>query len=207
MTVGVTPPPHHPDRMKWNARYRKAALVGMSFAAIPWLEEALHAAGSSPSPTLELACGPSGTALELAAAGIDVTAVDVSDVALDQLRKEALRRGVSPRLSVLHADLETWTPPADAAYALVICSYFWSARVFEQACLAVRPGGVLAWEAPVHSPTSHSHVPSRWCVSNTEPASLLPSGFALISQTDAIRSNERSRRMIARRNGEEVVLP
>ena len=45
-------------------------------------------------PVLELASGPSGSALAAAAAGRNVTAVDVSDVALDMLAAEAQRRGV-----------------------------------------------------------------------------------------------------------------
>lgn len=48
--------------------------------------------GVPEGPVLELACGRSGTALGLTAAGRCVTAIDVSDTALVQLELEATRR-------------------------------------------------------------------------------------------------------------------
>ena len=104
----------HPDRRRWNARYD-----GQAQSFEPHDLAAAAAALTPPDgPVLELACGPSGSALAAAAAGRHVTAVDVSDVALRLLRAEAGRRGLLGRIDIVHADLVTWRPAA-AQYALV----------------------------------------------------------------------------------------
>lgn len=87
----------HPNRVDWNARYERAGSAHAPFAPVPWLADVLRA-GVPDGPVLELASGRSGTALALAAHGRQVTAIDVSDVALLQLDSEAVRRGVADRL-------------------------------------------------------------------------------------------------------------
>lgn len=81
----------HPDRIRWNAKYECADPTEAVFAPISWLGDVLQF-GVPEGPVLELACGRSGTALGLAAAGRCVTAIDVSDTALVQLELEATRR-------------------------------------------------------------------------------------------------------------------
>ena len=76
----------HPDRLRWNARY--AAGDPASFTPHPLAVRAL-ALELPPGPVLELACGPSGSALLAAEAGRAVTAVDVSEIGLGLLDAEA----------------------------------------------------------------------------------------------------------------------
>lgn len=90
----------HPNRVDWNARYERAGSAHAPFAPVPWLADVLRA-GVPDGPVLELASGRSGTALALAAHGRQVTAIDVSDVALLQLDSEAVRRGVADRLNLV----------------------------------------------------------------------------------------------------------
>src|SRR6185437_5582304 len=63
----------HPDRLKWNARYRH--LFAARFTPHPLAAAAL-ALPLPGGPVLDLASGPSGSALAAAAAGREVTAVD-----------------------------------------------------------------------------------------------------------------------------------
>ena len=79
-------PGDHPDRIKWNARY--AAGFVPSFTPHPLAVRALSH-GSAAGPMADLACGASGAALLAAANGRQVTAVDVSEVALRLLGAEA----------------------------------------------------------------------------------------------------------------------
>lgn len=58
----------HPDRIRWNAKYECADPTEAVFAPISWLGDVLQF-GVPEGPVLELACGRSGTALGLAAAG------------------------------------------------------------------------------------------------------------------------------------------
>lgn len=190
-------PTDHPDRVKWNDRYAMASTHGAEFGAGPWLEDVIGS-GLPKGPVLELACGLSGAALVFAALGRQVTAVDVSDVALRRLGEEGHRRGVLDRLTVVHADLTTWTT-ADAVYALVMCRFFWDAAVFGQACAAVAPGGLLVWEGPVLTEPPTSHVPAKWCLKEREPACLLSAEFSVLRQVENVASKGVSRRIIARR--------
>ena len=90
----------HPDRLRWNARYaaREAtftphplavAALALPLPDLPLPDLALPDRALPGLPVLELASGPSGSALLAAELGHRVTAVDVSDVGLDQLADEA----------------------------------------------------------------------------------------------------------------------
>ncbi len=186
----------HPDRLKWNARY--SAGSAPSFAAHPLAQEAM----AQPLPegaVLELACGPSGSALLAAAAGRPVTAVDASDVALSMLAGEARRRKVDDLITLVHADLGSWRPAA-GAFSLVLCTGFWDRAVFASATAAVRDGGLLGWEALTEAARrDRPHIPAQWCLGPSEPASLLPPGFTVVSQHDVGQEPPARRSLLARR--------
>jgi SAM-dependent methyltransferase len=187
-------PDRHPDRLRWNARY--AGGFQPSFTAHPLAEAALEM-DLPAGPVADLACGPSGTALLAAAHGRRVTAVDVSEVALGLLRDEARRRGLEQLITFVHADLEAWRP-GPSAYALVLCTGFWSAPVFAAAVAAVASGGVIAWEAfTVEARLTRPSLPPQWCLGHGEPTSLLPAAFTVLAQSD-VPSRDR-RQMLARR--------
>jgi SAM-dependent methyltransferase len=184
--------PDHPDRLRWNTRYRDRA--DPAFAPHPLAVRALEQAPPG-GPVLDLACGPSGAALTAAGQGRPVTAVDVSDVALDLLGREARRRGLAERITLVHADLGTWRPAG--TYALVLCTGFWDEAVFATATGAVAPGGVLAWEAfTTEARRVRPHLPSAWCLGPGEPGTLLPAGFTVLDQHD---TPDATRRLLASR--------
>jgi SAM-dependent methyltransferase len=182
----------HPDRLRWNARYGGDFVP--DFAPHPLAQQALSMRLPA-GPVLELACGPSGSALLAAAAGRRVTAVDASDVALELLAAEAARRGLASLLTLTHADLSDYRP--DGGYALVLCTGFWDAAVFATAQAAVTGGGLIAWEALTEAARRHRpSLPARWCLRDGEPASLLPAQFELVEQHDV---GETRRQVLARR--------
>lgn len=183
----------HPDRVRWNARYAGGA--GGSVRAHPLAVRALRLPLPD-GPVLDLACGPSGGAMLAASAGRPVTAVDVSDVALDLLGAEARHRGVAGLITLVHADLSAWQPPH--AYALILCAGFWDRAVFGVATGAVAADGVLAWEAfTTDARRTRPSLPAAWCLGPDEPASLLPGGFTVTEQRD---TPDARRRLLARRH-------
>jgi hypothetical protein len=189
----------HPDRLRWNARY--GGDYAPSFRPHPLAATALRLMPAA-GPVLELASGPSGSALLAAAAGRLVTAVDASDVALAFLGNEAARRGLSEMLQLVQADLGLWRPAA-GRYALVLCTNFWDRGVFEAATRAVANEGVLAWESlTAAAREGKPDLPAQWCVGPGEPASLLPAGFEVLDQHDVPAppgQPARKRRLLARR--------
>jgi hypothetical protein len=150
-------------------------------------------------PVLELASGPSGSALLAAASGRPVTAVDASDVALRLLGEEAERRGLCAFVTIVHADLGQWGPEGEE-YSLVLAIGFWERAVFAAAAQAVARGGLIAWEALTEQAREVRHqLPAEWCVGAGEPASLLPAGYAVIDQSDVADAPVPRRRLLARR--------
>jgi SAM-dependent methyltransferase len=172
----------HPDRLRWNAKYARRTVGGPHPLAVRALSLALPE-----GPVLDLACGPSGSALLAAESGRAVTAVDISDVALDLLAGEARRRGLDERVTVVRADLAgrdadpaAWAPKG-RGYALVLCTGFWDRAVFAAAVGVVAAGGLLAWEAfTTEARRVRPGLPSAWCLRPGEPASLLPDGFTVL---------------------------
>ncbi|MGI5996946.1 methyltransferase domain-containing protein [Saccharomonospora viridis] len=188
------------DRLRWNARYRRSA---PDFTPHPLVAEAF-AAGMVDGPVLELACGRSGSALALAEAGRRVVAVDVSDVALQQLATEAKRRGVAARVACVQADLETFVPPR-GMFAFVLATRFWDAAVFDAAREAVSPGGLLGWEALALTDEDGSAVTSRFRVRHGTLGAALGPGWEVLletatGETAGLRPH-RSTRVLARALG------
>ena len=198
--------PDHPDRVRWNARYRDHALPGPGRPRL--LVEAL-AAGIPDGPVLELACGVSASALALAQMGRPVTAVDVSDVALELLLRAARELGLDGRIDVSHRDLYAYRPRT-RVFALVLCRRFWDPTVFAAGCDAASVGGVVAWESFLHDPAEGRIPPidPRYCLAPGEPASRLPAGFRLLGQSVHGEPGRRGVTMLARRTaGISFVTP
>lgn len=184
----------HPDRLRWNAKYGDAPALS---PAHPLMERALSL-GLPDGGVLDLASGPSGSALLAAEAGRDVTAVDVSEVALERLGTEARRRGLASLITLVQADLGGWRPRRPG-YALVLCTGFWDRAVFGRATGAVLPGGLLAWEAFTgDARRDRPRLPAEWCLGPGEPASLLPDGFTVLQPPPTTRATGK-RRLLARR--------
>jgi SAM-dependent methyltransferase len=149
---------------------------------------------------LDLASGPSGSALLAAAAGRRVTAVDISDSALGLLAAEAARRGLLEEISLVQADLTAWRPPP-GSYAVVLCTGYWDRDLFPPVANAVAEAGLLGWEAfTTDARRARPHLPAAWCLDTGEPASLLPAPFEILSQHDLPDDQAGTkRRLLARR--------
>ncbi len=189
----------HPDRLKWNARYREPKRQAPR-ESCPLYEQAATL-GYPEGPVLELACGMSAQALVQAEAGREVLAVDISNVALDRLRKEAMEQDLGARLTCVEADLNAWRPPANRKFALVICVMYWEQSVFDYAWPVVADGGLIAWQGFTldHLRYRASQNPD-WCFNEGEPANRLPvRRFSVLNEEDIDEGHRVIRRMVARR--------
>ncbi len=170
----------HRDRLRWNARYEGAS---PSFEPHPLAVGAL-ALPLPDGPVADLACGASGSALLAAAVGRQVTAVDVSELALGLLAREAGRRGLGSLIAVVQADLRTWVPEP-GSYALVLCTGYWDQAVFAAAAGAVAAGGALAWQAfTADARRARPGLCAEWCLDPGQPARLLPADFDVLDEHD-----------------------
>ncbi len=128
------------DAAFWDERYRSRDE--------PWSDDindrvADAVAGVEPGRALDAGCGEGADAIWLAEHGWDVTAADISSVALERGRAN----DATGRVKWLQADLLVWEPVA-AAYDLITAHFVHFPRpqreiVFRRLAAAVRPRGTL----------------------------------------------------------------
>lgn len=138
--------PAHDDPTEfWEHRYADkpriwSGRVNATLAAL--------VAGFAPARALDLGCGEGGDSLWLARQGWEVTAVDISSVAIERGRAAAIEAGIATdRLHWVAADLAGWTPPSE--YELVSACFLQSpvaldrGRILRTAAGRIVPGGHL----------------------------------------------------------------
>jgi thioredoxin reductase/2-polyprenyl-3-methyl-5-hydroxy-6-metoxy-1,4-benzoquinol methylase len=132
------------DRAWWEERYRSAPGL---WSGRPNDVLVAEAADLPPGRALDAGAGEGGDALWLAGRGWQVTALDLSEVALERGARAAADRGLSDRVEWRRADLVDEPPPA-AAYDLVTSAFLHPAadvreKVLAGLAAAVAPGGTL----------------------------------------------------------------
>jgi len=128
---------------KWDQRWREKAAT-TDRQVDPWLRRIfpIVAKDVAGGRALDLACGAGRNAIFLAEQGLEVTAADISSVALSQLRKEAQRRKLA--IKTLQLDLEVHEPHLpDGLFDLLIDFFFLSRPLLAQLSQIIRPGGFV----------------------------------------------------------------
>lgn len=111
------------------------------------LKDLVTAFAPTPGTALDLGCGHGGDAIWLAGLGWDVTAVDVSQIALDRVAEGAWAVSVAQRVHPVRHDLAETFPAGD--FDLVCATYFHTpiaiprTEVLRRAARAVAPEGSL----------------------------------------------------------------
>jgi SAM-dependent methyltransferase len=142
------------DRERWDGRYAAGELV-MGAAPKPLvleLEPVLPRKGRA----LEIACGEGQLATWLATRGLEVTALDISPVALEKLRRKASAEGCDGRIEAIEADLDAGLPPLSPGFDLVTCVDFYAPAVIEEARALLAPGGMLLVQVLLQPPGGDS---------------------------------------------------
>ena len=129
---------HHHDAAFWDQMYRSRPRK-----TEPNVVLAETVAGRSPGTALDVCCGMGADAIWLAKQGWKVTAIDMSNVALDRARDVDVAREVT----WIHGDALVWQPPFEA-YDLVSSQFLHVApaerpALFRKLGSSVRRGGTL----------------------------------------------------------------
>jgi SAM-dependent methyltransferase len=134
------------DQAFWDERYQSSDAL---WSGHPNPQLVTEATGLVPGAALDVGCGEGADAIWLAEHGWQVTAVDISPVALDRGAAHACDAGndVAQRITWLHADLTTWVP-ADTTYELVSAQFMQLPANLRPAlhcrlAASVSPGGSL----------------------------------------------------------------
>ena len=131
-------------REKWNERYARPDREWLPESPAPWLVEhaALLAGGGR---ALDVACGDGRNALYLAQLGYMVDAIDVSDVAIGELRRAVEQRGLAMTIAPRVVDLEREPLPV-GPYDVIVTLNFLQRDLFGALQDALAPGGLLLYE-------------------------------------------------------------
>lgn len=133
------------DRDRWDERWRRAqddaGPVGAGppdvIAAHPPILDELPTSG----PALDLACGMGAQSLWMAARGLQVTALDVSPVAIEITSEAAASSQLVVTAIVWDTDAGL---PADLVdLAMVVCQRYRLPGLYDELVDRLRPGGVL----------------------------------------------------------------
>lgn len=141
----------------WEAFYREGRARWSGRPNRSLVEEV---AGLTPGTALDLGCGQGADAIWLAEQGWTVTAVDVSDAALETARRNAAAAGVGDAIAWERRDLADSLPAGP--FDLVTASFLHSpvelprSRILRDAADAVTPGGTLLVIGHMPSP-AHPH--------------------------------------------------
>lgn len=143
------------DREKWNARWRERA--GELEHPLPFLVEHAHLLPAQ-GKALDIAGGAGRHAVWLARRGLDVTLIDVSDVAITRAERKAQDAGVP--LRARRVDLDAPVELAPLYDVVVMVHYLNRPRRDEIAELLVTGGVLVAAQPTVKNLERHAH-PSR----------------------------------------------
>ena len=128
------------DREKWDDIYSRSSSPASAAAEV--LRENTHLLPGK-GKALDLACGRGANALLLAAHGLDTHAWDISQVALDNLARQADSQGIS--LTLESRDVCT-APPASNSFDVIVVSRFLDRTIMPALGLALREGGLIFYQ-------------------------------------------------------------
>ncbi|MBF0193383.1 MAG: methyltransferase domain-containing protein [Magnetococcales bacterium] len=128
------------EQQRWNKRYSKN---NKDPKVAKVLLENQHLL-SSQGEALEIACGMGGNALFLAKHGYDVTAWDISDVAIGQLDIISQKSGIKVTTEV--RDIIANPPPVKCFDLIVVSRFFLEQEMSVVLINALKPGGLLFYQ-------------------------------------------------------------
>lgn len=186
---------------RWNAKYADWNEPGAPSAFVTGCAELLAGCPTA----VDLAGGAGGTALWLAAQGIDTTLVDVSDRALEIASSAASDRGLT--VATLQSDLEA-EPLRTAAelgraggWHAAVCANFLHRPLLAALRALLVPGGIAFVQIATVDNMLHNSRPGRPYLVERGELPELCRGLDTVSFDEGWFGNRHEARLVARRPG------
>jgi SAM-dependent methyltransferase len=131
------------DRIRWDGRYANQP------PPVPTAPDVIaeHATLFDILPTtglaLDIACGPGAQSLWLAERGLDVTALDVSQTAIDLLSAAASAMGLESSIHVSVHDTDAGLPEDLRDLSIIVCQRYRAWQLYGEFIDRLQVGGVL----------------------------------------------------------------
>lgn len=192
------------DREKWNARWRERA--GELEPPAAFLEEHAHLLPAT-GKALDIAGGAGRNAVWLARRGLDVTLVDVSDVAITRAERKA--ESVNVKLRTRRVDLDEPLELAPLYDVIVMIDYLSRERRDAIAELLVTGGLLVASQPTVRNLERHAHPSRPFLVEEGEMAAWVTGcGFEIVvAREDWTDEGRHVAQVIARRSPPAEKVP
>ncbi len=139
------------NRTLWNDRYTKGlpSLETPDPFFIRMFDQFISKEFPAGGNAIDLAAGTGRHALHLAKTTWKVTAVDISDVALERLKEPA----ADAQIQTVCTDLSAYQLPA-AAFDLVVLYYYFDRSLFPSIIDSLKPGGLLICKLAIGKPAN-----------------------------------------------------
>lgn len=150
------------DEAFWDGQYRSRPALWSGAPNAPLVDEV---AELTPGTALDAGTGEGADALWLARRGWQVTAVDISQVALERAAAHATAEdaAAAAHIAWVHADVTSWVP-AEKSFDLVSVQYLHTLPggegLYDRLTAAVAPGGTLLVVG--HHPSDLETTVGRW---------------------------------------------
>ncbi len=134
----------HPDRRRWNEKYRREGFEAFAKEPSPWLKQ--HESllmEQAKGLALDVAAGNGRNAFYLASLGFEVKALDISDVAIQWIRDQAQQRRVNVQANWTNLETEAL---GNEEYEVLVNFNYLQRSTFTGLKAALRPGGLLIFE-------------------------------------------------------------
>lgn len=172
------------DQKKWNLRYQEDMGSSNPSELVQQYYTLAH-----PGRALDLACGNGRNSLFLAQKQFRVDAVDISDVAIQQLKKK------HPDINALCRDLDTWKIPGNH-YDVILNIRFLDRRLINYIKKGLKPGGLLIFQSFT------GQKDTAYCLAENELCRLF-SGFKIVfyeeKPTDTSARFEKTASLVAQK--------
>ena len=177
----------HPDAIKWNGRYQTEGHQRQLASPSQLLQAFVHLLPKT-GVVLDAAAGVGTNALFVAQQGIQVIALDISEVGLRLLRQQARALGARVDTAVFNLTQPYFPPKCVDA---ILNFRFLERATFAAYRQALRPGGLLLFETFVH--VGNGEVPAYFL----QPSELLHAfaDFEVIHYAETAVSGHRSGNM------------
>jgi len=136
------------DRERWDKKYKNNHPIATKIAKV--VENYYSLAEGKEA--LDIACGTGRNAKFLAGKGFNVDALDISPVALENLKNI---ENINPK----EVDFDTYILEENS-YDLIVCTYYLNRSLFPQIEKALKKGGIFIFETFMHHP-DNTKVPSN----------------------------------------------
>ena len=192
------------DRERWNAKWRERA--GELESPATFLVEHAQLLPTR-GKALDIAGGAGRNAIWLARHGLDVTLVDVSDVALHKAETRAQNAGLAARMRFLLVDLDRKLDLAPL-FDLVLVSYYLNRARRDEYAALLHDGGILVVAQPTFTNLERHAKPGReYLVDEGELAQWVTElGFEVLVARDGWNNEGRHESLVIAQRKPGIVI-